>query len=199
MKYKIAAGLIAAAWLAAGSATAEPFQSFVNLCLAANGDAQAVATRARAGDWFDVPPEALEDFGKGFQDSALYLNFDLSQKVAPVEPIEMLVTGWSDGKTALDMDGLRLDICGLMSPEADTRVLNRDVTAHLGFPPVTNDGMTLWLFSRGADGFVSETALMDSDDKAIFAAARKRRLYALYSVNDGELGGLMLGAIRPPA
>lgn len=59
--------------------------------------------------------------------------------------------------------------------------------------------MTLWLFSRGADGFVSETALMDNDDKTVIAAARKRRLYALYSVNDGELGGLMLGAIRPPA
>lgn len=199
MKNKAAAGLAAVAWLIARAATAEPFQSFVDLCLTANGQAQTVATLVKAGDWYAAPAESLEGFSKDIRDPAIFINFDLTQKVAPAEPIELVVTGWSDGKTALEMDGLRLDICGLMSPEADTRALNRDVTALLGFPPVTSDGMTLWLFSRGADGFVSETALMDSDDKTVIAAARKRRLYALYSVNDGELGGLMLGAIRPPA
>lgn len=198
MKNRAVLGLAgAAAWAIACSASAEPFRSFVDICLSTNGDAQAVATAAKDGDWFEMPAEALEDMGKEFRDPAIYLNFDPSKKAAPVEPMEILLTGWGDGKTTLEIDGLRFDACGLMSPDADSRTLSRSVTAHLGFSPITKGGMTLWLYSRKTGGFVSEAALMDSDDETFVAALKERKLYALYIINEGDMAGLVLGAVRP--
>lgn len=199
MKNRAIMGLVAAAWLIAGSATAETFQSFVGTCLATNGEPQAVATAAKAGDWFEVPAEALGDMGEEFRDPALYINFDPSKlkEAAPDAPLEVLVTGWGDGKTTLEVDGLRLDACGLLSPAADSRALSRDVTSHLGFSPTTRDGATVWLYSRTPGGFVSEAALMDLDDEAAVAAVHERKLYVLYIIDEGDMAGLILGTIRP--
>lgn len=137
--------------------------------------------------------------GKEFRDPALYINFDPSKlkEAAPDSPLEVLVTGWGDGKAMLEIDGLKLDACGLMSPEADSQALSRDVTAHLGFTPTTRDGTTVWLYSRKMGGFVSEAALMDLKDEAAVAAIHERKLYVLYIVDEGDMAGLILGTIRP--
>lgn len=194
--YKITMGMIAA-WLIASSATAEPFQSFVDTCLAADADAQAVATLAK-NDWFAMPAGTAPDMGKDFRDPVIYLSFDPnSMKQAAPEAFDILVTGWGDGETILKTDRLRLDACGLMSSEADSRALVGNVAAYLGFPPSTKDSMTLWLFSRKPDGFASEAALMDAEDDALLTVTKKRKLYALYVIDEGDMAGLFLGAIRP--
>ena len=200
MKTRTVMGFVgAAAWLFAGSATAEPFQSFVDSCLTTNGEPAAVAAVAEAGDWFKMPAEAVEDMGEDFREPALYLNFDPSKLKtgAPIGPIEMLITGWGDGKSILEIDGLRLDLCGLVSPDADSRTLNREMSARLGFSPITRDDMTFWLFSHQTGGFVSEMALMDIDDKTLVAAAQKRKIYTLYIIEQEDMAGLVLGTIRP--
>ncbi|MFK0300456.1 hypothetical protein ACIQTU_14690 [Brevundimonas sp. NPDC090276] len=199
MKNRAVFGLITAAYLIAGSATAEPLQSFVDTCLATNGEPAAVAAAAEAGDWFKMPAEVAEAMGEDFREPAIYLNFDPTRLKAesPAGPIEMLMTGWGDGKSIMEIDGLRLDFCGLASPEADSRTLDRDMTARLGFSSITRDDMTFWLFSRQSGGFVSEAALMDSDDKSFVAAAQKRKIYALYIIEQDDMAGLVLGAVRP--
>ncbi|AYG94377.1 hypothetical protein D8I30_03630 [Brevundimonas naejangsanensis] len=198
MKNKTVMGLVgAAAWAIACSAFAEPFQSFVDICLSTNGDARTVATVAQDSGWFKMPDGALPDMGKEFQDPAIHLNFDPNRpNAASMKSMEILVTGWGDGETIMEISGLRLDACGLMSPVADVQSLKRAVTAHLGFPPFKSDDMTVWLYSRTAAGFVSEASLKDIDDNAIVEAVRKRKLYALYVITEGDMAGLVLGAVR---
>ena len=199
MKNKTIVSLVAAAWLIAGPATAEPIQSFVDACLSTNGEPPAVAAAAEAGDWFKMPAEVADEMGEDFRDPAVYLNFDPNtlKSSTPIGSIEMLMTGWGDGKAIMEIDGLRLDFCGLISPEADSQRLNREMTTRLGFSPITRDDMTFWLFSRRSDAFVSEAALIDIEDNNLVDAVRKRKLYALYIIEQDDMAGLVLGAVRP--
>ena len=199
MKNKTITSLIAAASLIAGPATAEPIQSFVDACLSTNGEPPAVAAAAETGGWFKMPAEVADDMGEDFRDPAAYINFDPNKLKAgaPIGPIEVLMTGWGDGKAIMEIDGLRLDFCGLISPEADSQTLNRDMTTRLGFSPITRDDMTFWLFSRRSGAFVSEAALIDIEDNNLVEAVRKRKLYALYIIAQDDMAGLVLGAIRP--
>ena len=198
------AGAAGALWLAAAPVAAEPFESFADLCLATNADADAGEVAAKSSGWRDVTAQMAAnggDMGEEFQDVAVYFNFDPANpgSLSPDQSLEVLMTGWGDGEAVMDMKGLVLDLCGVMSPAADALTLGKQLTDYLGMSASMGGEHTFWLYSRRSDGFVSEAALADAEDEVIMAAARNRSLYAVYVLEEEGMAGLFVGAVRPDA
>ncbi|WP_156376950.1 MULTISPECIES: hypothetical protein [unclassified Brevundimonas] len=188
----------------AGAAAAEPFRSFADLCLSTDASARVAGGAAKGSGWRDVTTQMaaeMGDMGEEFQDIAVYFNFDPASagRLSPDQSIEILVTGWGDGEAVMDTKGVVLDLCGVLSPEADALTMSKRVSDHLGVPSSTNDDETLWLYSRQGDRFVSEAALVDAEDDIFMEAARERSLYAVYVFEEDGMAGLFVGAVRPEA
>jgi len=169
-----------------------------------NADARAAEVAAKGAGWRDVTSQmadAAGELGEDFQDVAVYFNFDPANpgSLPSDQSIEIGMTGWSDGDAVLDMKGVVLDLCGLMSPAADPLTMAKQLTDHLGMPATTDGLQTFWLYSRRGGGFVSEAALAEAEDEVIIAAARDRSLYAVYVIEEEGLAGLFVGAVRPEA
>ncbi|MGZ9113019.1 MAG: hypothetical protein ACXW3K_00225 [Brevundimonas sp.] len=187
-----------------GTAAAEPFQSFADLCLSPNAEAHAAEVAAKGSGWRDVTTQMageMGDMGEEFQDVAVYFNFDPANagNMSPDQSMEILMTGWGDGEAVMDTKGVILDLCGVMSPQADALMMGKRLTDYLGMPASMTEEDTVWLYSRRGDRFVSETALLDAEDESILTATRERSLYAVYVFEEDGLAGLFVGAVRPAA
>lgn len=99
----------------------------------------------------------------------------------------------------MDFKGIVMDICGVMSPQADALMMGKRLTEHLGVPSSTSDGETMWLYSRQGDRFVSEVDLADAEDDAVRQAAQTRSLFVAYVFDEDGMAGLFVGAVRPEA
>lgn len=186
----------------AGAAAAEPFQSFADLCLLTNADAHAAEVAAKGSGWSDVTAQMGADMGEEFQDVAVYFNFDPAEAAVGLsgnDSMEILVTGWGDGETVMDIKGVVLDLCGVMSPQADALTMSKRLTDYLGMPSTTAGDQTLWMYSRQGDRFVSEADLMHAEDEAFMAEMQQRSLYAVYVFEEDGLTGVFVGAVRPEA
>ncbi len=185
----------------AGAAAAEPFQSFANLCLSTNADAHAAEVAAKGSGWTDVTAQMDADLGEEFQDVAAFMNFDPANaaSLSPDDSVEILFTGWGDGETVMDTKGVVLDLCGVMSPQAEAQFMRKRLTDHLGLSASTDESETYWLYSRQGDRFVPEAALADAEDDAFMAATRERSLYVVYVFEEDGLTGLFVGAVRSEA
>lgn len=185
----------------AGAAAAEPFQSFADMCVSTDADAHAAEVVAKGAGWRDMTSQMPADSGQQFQDMAVFFNFDPADpgSVSPGDSMEVLMTGWGDAEAILDIKGVALDVCGVMSPEADPLRMGKRLTDHLGLPASTDDSETVWLYSRQGERFVSEAALMDAEDEDFLAAVRARSLYVVYVYDADGLAGLFVGAVRPAA
>lgn len=189
----------------AGAAAAEPFQSFADLCLSTDADAHVAGVTAKGSGWADVTAQMaaeMGDMGEEYQDIVLYLNFDPADAaagLASADSMEILMTGWGDGEAVMDTKGVVLDLCGVMSPEADALTMGKRLTDHLGVPASMDGDDRVWLYSRQGGRFVSEAALADAEDETILAAARERSLYAVYVFEEEGMTGLFVGAVRSEA
>lgn len=186
----------------AGTASAEPFRSFADLCLTTNAGALAAEVAAKGSGWSDVTAQIGAEIGEEFQDVAAYMNFDPADAaagLAAIDSMEILVTGWGDGEAVMDTKGVVLDLCGVMSPQADALTMSKRVTDYLGMPSSTAGDQTLWMYSRQGDRFVSEADLIDAEDEAFLATMQQRSLYAVYVFEEDGLAGLFVGALRSPA
>lgn len=189
----------------AGAAAAEPFQSFADLCLSTDADAHAAEVAAKGTGWSDVTAQMAAEMGdmsEAFQDIAIYFNFDPAAAAAglsSVDSMEMMMTGWGDGEAVMGTKGVVLDLCGVMSPQADALTMAKLLADHLGVPASTDGEEQLWLYSRQGGRFVSEAALADAEEETILAAARSRSLYAVYVLAEDGMAGLFVGAVRPEA
>jgi hypothetical protein len=186
----------------AGAAAAEPFQSFADMCVSTDASAHRAELVAKGAGWRDATSLMPADSGEAFQNTTVFLNFD------PANPgdstpgdMEVLMTGWADGEAILDIKGVVLDVCGVMSPEGDPLRMGKRLTDHLGLPASAEDGgtMPVWLYSRQGDRFVSEAGLIDAEDEEFLAAVRQRSVYAVYVFDADGLAGLFVGAVRPEA
>lgn len=193
-------GLIAAMLSVAlgGAAVAEPFQSFADLCIAMNADAQDVEVAAKGSGWTDVTAQMPADIHEQFEDATVFFNFDPAKPgSAPGGSMEIMMTGWSDGAAILDMKGVVLDVCGVMSPGVDPLIIGKRMGEHLGVEETTGDGQAFWIYSRQGDRFVSEAALVEAGDEDLLTAVRSRSLYAVFVFESDGLAGLFVGAVRP--
>lgn len=186
----------------AGAASAEPFQSFADMCVSTDADADAAELVAKGAGWRDATSLMPADEDEEFQNTTVFLNFDPANP-ASVSPgdMEVLMTGWADGEAILEIKGVVLDVCGVMSPEGDPLRMSKQLTDHLGLPASEDDSenMPVWLYSRQGDRFVSEAALGEVGDEDFLAAVRQRSVYAVYVFEDDGLAGLFVGAVRPEA
>lgn len=185
----------------AGSAAAEPFQSFADMCVSTNADARAAEVVAKGAGWQDITSQMPTDSIQEFQDTAIFLNFDPADPggMTPDKSVEFLMTGWGDGEAVLSTKGVVLDVCGVLSPQANARRMGKQLTDHLGLPASTAESETLWLYSRQGDRFVSEASLLDAEDEDFLTAVRERSLYAVFVYEADGLAGLAVGAVRPAA
>lgn len=191
-----------ALWLYAGPVAAEPFQNFLDMCLNTNVDRQAAGGRAKALGWFPIPIDAAAADESGMEDPELYLSVDpmrVGDKGPPAD-LEMLVTGWGSGEQVFDVGGVRMDACVIMAGLAGGDSLAARLEERLGFAPSDFDGEKAWAFSRVGAGFQSEEALLvmaDEDPEALGRLASERKIYIAGVLEQDDMIGLMIAALRP--
>jgi hypothetical protein len=184
------------AWAMAGAAMAEPFESFMTLCVDTNGDRPAAHAAAEQARWAPLPAEALGSDDAQFRELIVYANFDPADgRSAPPSP-EVLMTGWGDGEEMMGAENVVLEVCGVMAPAMDASRMGQRITDLIGARASEIDAQPMWFYSRDGDRFVSEAALAEADYGAIEAAARERDLYVVYALEQDDAGILMLGAVR---
>jgi hypothetical protein len=192
------AGLAAALLLAASPVAAHPFDSFVKMCVNTSGAAAPAAGAARSAGWTQMPREALGETDAQFRDPVAFMNINPAtlDPARPPETIEVLVTGWGSGADILGIPELTLEVCGVMSPNVTGAELERRMSAMVNQPVTPYGEFRVWLYSRDGDRFVSENSLFEADDATFAEAARQRQIYAVYMMTEGDLAGLLVGAIR---
>ena len=106
----IIAGAVCALGLAASPAAAEPFQSFLDMCLDTNADRQAAIAVAKAAGWYSMTPEALDMESDELQEPTLHLSIDPAQMSdkGPHADMDMLVPGWAGEAWDNGFDGVRM-------------------------------------------------------------------------------------------
>lgn len=193
-----AAALAAGLLFAAAPAAAEPFDSFVDLCLTTNGDRPAAHDAAKRHGWSELPNEALGETAadETFREPVMHVNFDLAQGPTTGAPPELLLTGWADGEEMLGAESVVVEVCGLMSPELDLEQAEQRVTALVGERATSPEGGRMWLYSLNDGQYVSEAALQEFAGGEIEAASRQRDLYVIFAMDEDGTGMLMLGAVR---
>ena len=192
------AGAACAVWLAASPAAAEPFQTFIDMCLDTNLDRQRTDALAKGGGWTPIPAGQI-DLGEDVQDAAIYANVDpaaMGDKGAP-DDFEMLMTGRSSGEAAFDMPGVQLTICMVFSTSADPNALQDRLQTLLGSPPTEMENVSAWIFSRAGSTFRSEASVIDLPDEEALRVVTERKVYIAAVLPEDDVVGLMLATIRP--
>jgi hypothetical protein len=192
------AGAACAVWLAASPAAAEPFETFVEMCLDTSLDRQVVDARAKAAGWVALPA-AEGDLPEDIRDPAMYSSVDLrsvGDKGMPHD-LEFLMTGWGTGETVFGIAGVRTDLCMVLSPASDPAALEARLQELFGFAPVEAEGAPAWLFSRAGSTFRPELALIDMPDDEALRIATERKVYIAGILPQDDMFTLMLATIRP--
>jgi hypothetical protein len=190
-------GLVAALGFAAAPAAAETIQSFSDLCLDARGDRADAGTRAKAAGWTQLPTEDL-NLGGDLNDPSLFISLDPAKMSEDKEPppFEMMMTGWGSAEQVFKAGSMTIDACAVMSESGTVETLKGGMEALLGAPPIDMNGQAAWFVSRSGDGMVAETELDSFDDEDLLRLLQQRKLYVVTVLNEGQMAGLLLGAIR---
>lgn len=193
----ILVGVVLALGLA-GSAAAEPFDSFRRFCMQSEVGAAGVARTAAKLNWFAMPEEGLAPARNGgLNDPVMFLNHDphsFRGRGLPAD-LEAVFGAWTPGET-FGVPSLTADICVALATGANPTDLEAKVATLFDFPPAEIDGKKLWFFSRTEAGLRSEMALVDLPPQALERVVRERRIYAAAVMAEGDLSGMMVGAFR---
>lgn len=197
MSRRIIAGAACALWVSASAAAAEPFQSWVDMCLNTNLDLQAAGALAKADGWTPLSVEDMDLGEDNLQDPVLYLSADpatLTDK--SVRDVEMLLTGWGRGEEIFGVPGVRMDACVVMSEASDAATLRSRLQDWLGIESTMLDGAEAWVFSRNGAGFRSEAALMSLAEDELPRLAREKKVFVAALIPEDGMSGLMLAILR---
>lgn len=190
------AGLLLSA--VSAPALAEPFDRFVELCVATDSQRNEAVAAATGAGWTAVPPEVAAQLGgAGVQDPKVLLSFD--PNVGPGAEPQMLVTGWGRGAEMLDTTAVDSETCMVLSMGADAEALRARLQAMLGFASATElEGDAVWLASRDGTGFRNEAALVGADDAVIASAVRDRKIFFAFLIDEEpSMPGLIFGVLLP--
>ncbi len=197
MSRRIIAGAACALWVSASAAAAEPFQSWIDMCLNTNLDLQAAGALAKADGWTPLSVEDMDLGEDNLQDPVLYLSADpatLTDK--SVRDVEMLLTGWGRGEEIFGVPGVRMDACVVMSEASDAATLRSRLQDWLGIESTMLDGEETWVFSRNGAGFRSEAALMSLAEDELPRLAREKKVFVAALIPEDGMSGLMLAILR---
>lgn len=192
-----ALGLVAALAFVAAPVAAEPFESFSDLCLAANANRDEAGALAKGAGW-TVLPTAGVDFGGEIHDAIVFLSVDPATMTdkGPSSDLEVMFTGWGAGEDIFKVAGVRLDACAVLSPTGDAEALKAQMGALVGGPPMAEGDTEMWLFSRSGDRFIIEKDVASLDESQLRRVADERKLYVVVLMVVDDMVGLMLGALR---
>lgn len=173
----------------AGPALADPYDDFLQLCVASGGDVAAAESGARAAGFGDAPPAVaqayrLEDFP---QSRALTRSAGTAT--------EVFIVGTAP---RTDFDGMTGTTCIVLAPGLDPAAVERRLTEKLAFPPF-DDGPAdapMWYLSGGPDVWRSEPQLAGSTDDRIAEVARLRPVSIFAIVPGGDFTALMYGTLK---
>ena len=197
LKTTLAASL---AWAIAGSAWADPFDTFVDLCIDTDASAAAVAATAKGAGWSRAPESLAAAAGTEFRDPVVYMNksMDEFQAKGAADELELVFAGWGASETVMDVAGMRIDFCMVGAPSWDGEALGDQFKTFVGFSPVPlkSEAMEGWVFSRGPAGFVSEAALIDMQEDEAIAAMQGKPLYLAFAVKGEGFSGLIYAKVK---
>lgn len=198
---QIALGAAVALSLAAGPVAAEPLDSFIDYCLQNNADRAAVRSELDKTGWFAAPAEEIFPEGEEeVRDPALHLNIDpgaMTEDTSPTD-VEMVMTGWGDGKTLFDFPGVNMEFCAVMTFGGDPEAVERKLAGHFGFPYATlEEGERFWVFKREGDRLTSANHLLDLADAQALAVLEEGQIYMAGVTREEDTVILLLGAIQP--
>lgn len=191
----IIAACAAIAFLPA-SAAAEPFETFLGMCVGADADAASAVAAAENAGWTKLPSDIFSPEDMPFQEPSIHVN-NLPDDAKDSSTLEMLITGWVDGEEVFEIEGTRMETCAIGASPADPVEMSRRLEAHFGFAPTTLEGEQTWVYSRQGSHFRSENALLEQEDGAIGAAALTRKLLVAAILTTDGPTVLLVGALRP--
>jgi hypothetical protein len=200
IKMLSAATLGAGLLLTAAPSAADPFQSFMKACVMTGGDtASAISTVTNLG-WKPIPAAFTEEDGMSdeVQDLAMHVSFDPSSGELP-DQMEFLMTGTANG-TIPDMPNASADLCGILATDTDFDQMISQISSYLGGEAHDIDDGHVWIYSRRDGRVVLEPELADLDEdeelEIMEAVLRDRQIFAIFAVEEEDMSGLMMGALR---
>lgn len=199
MSRSIIAGAACALCLAASPAAAEPFQSFIDMCLDTNADRQAAIAVAKAAGWYSMTPDVLDMESDELQEPTLHLSVDpaLIGDKGPPADVEMLVTGWAGEAWDIGVDGVRMDACAIGAPFGDAAALQAQLEQRLGVPSVDMDGQRAWAFTRVGERFQSQADFFKMEDDEALRTLAAGKLYMAVVLPEDDVVVIMLATFRP--
>lgn len=181
--------LALSALLLATPAAADPYNDFLDLCVASAGDVAAAQGKARAAGFGDAPAEVAQTFRlPDFPDAVVLARGE-------GEGIELVIAGTAPRP---DFGALTGTTCIVVAPGLEPRSAETRLEAKLGFPAFTDGAANapMWYLTGGPDVWRSEPQLVGADDAGIAAVARERpvSIFAVLPVGQGT--GLMYGTLK---
>lgn len=181
--------LALAALLLATPAAADPYDDFLELCVAPAGDVAAAQTKARAAGFGEAPAELAASFRLAdFPDAVVLARGEAS---AP----ELFIAGTAPRP---DFGGMLGTTCIVLSPALDAASAETRLEAKLGFPAFTDGaaGSPWWYLTGGPDVWRSEPQLVGASDAAIAELARQRPVSIFAVLPGGDFSALMYGTLK---
>ncbi|HEV2081737.1 MAG TPA: hypothetical protein VGR32_04700 [Brevundimonas sp.] len=177
------------ALLLATPAAADPYDDFLELCVAPSGDVAAAQTKARAAGFGDAPAEVARTFRlPDFPDAVPLTRGEGAA-------MEIFIAGTAPRE---DFGAMTGTTCIVVAPALDAGSAETRLETKLGFPAFTDGaaGAPMWYLTGGPDVWRSEPQLVGSSDARIAEVARERpvSIFAVLPVGSGA--GLMYGTLK---
>jgi hypothetical protein len=175
--------------LLATPAAADPYDDFLELCVAPAGDVAAAQAKARAAGFADAPEQVARTFRlPDFPDAV-----PLTRGEA--DAMEIFIAGTAPRE---DFGAMTGTTCIVVAPALDAGSAEARLEAKLGFPAFTDGaaGAPMWYLTGGPDVWRSEPQLVGSSDARIAEVARQRPVSIFAVLPLGTGAGLMYGTLK---
>jgi len=181
--------LVLTALMLATPAAADPYDDFLNLCVASAGDGAAVQTKAEAAGFGEASGELYSTFRlPDFPDAKIKVR-------GQGDALEVLIFGTAPRE---DFGAMTGTTCIVVALGLDARSAETRLETKLGFPAFTDGAADapMWYLTGGPDVWRSEPQLVGADDAGIAAVARERPVSIFAVLPVGQGAGLMYGTLK---
>jgi hypothetical protein len=180
---------LTAVLLLATPAAADPYDDFLDLCVAPAGDVAAAQAKARSAGFGEAPAEVTRTFRLPDFPDAVALTRGAGAAM------EIFIAGTAPREDFGSMTGTT---CIVVAPALDARSAETRLGAKLGFPAFTDGAADapMWYLTGGPDVWRSEPQLVGADDAGIAAVARERPVSIFAVLPVGQGAGLMYGTLK---
>ena len=186
---KTAFALTALTLLLATPAAADPYDDFVDLCVASAGDLAGAQAKARQAGFGDAPEAVATQFRlPDFPDAVALTRGE-------GEAMEVFVAGTAPRE---DFGAMTGTTCIIVAPSLASASAETRLEAKLGFPAFTDGaaGAPMWYLTGGPDVWRSEPQLVGASDAGIAEVARQRPVSIFAVLPVGQGSGLMYGTLK---